>query len=176
VAHNQANTQTLCLVLAFCPGAKFKEVLSTVIGFWESHRNLPRYEPPAEPPTGDLVTLKRRSLEPGSPASTLHRWINDGFIAGEQFTPGAPWRIRLTDELRAHFVEQTPPGHLPMLEATMKLGISGQQVHPNRKLRFRSWSWLEKQRVLHDYSVKSGLITQWCSKTRGVPAFPDIDF
>ncbi len=49
-------------------------------------------------------------------------------MAGEQITPGAPWRIRVTDELRGRFVEQTPPGYLPMLEATMKLGISRQTV------------------------------------------------
>jgi len=35
--------------------------------------------------------------------STLHRWLNEGLIAGEQVTPGAPWRIRLTDELKARF-------------------------------------------------------------------------
>jgi hypothetical protein len=29
----------------------------------------------------------------------LHRWLNDGIIPGEQLTPGAPWRIRLTDDL-----------------------------------------------------------------------------
>ncbi len=57
-----------------------------------------------------------------------YRRINHGFIAGEQIAPGAPWRIRLTDELRARFVEQTPPGYLPMLEATMKLGVSRQTV------------------------------------------------
>ena len=98
------------------------------VGSLRRYRNIPRYEPPAEPPTGDLVTLKDAAQSLGLAASTLHRWINDGFIAGEQITPGAPWRIRLTDELRAHFVEQTPPGHLPMLEATMKLGISRQTV------------------------------------------------
>ena len=27
--------------------------------------------------------------------STLLRWLDDGFVAGEQVTPGAPWRIRL---------------------------------------------------------------------------------
>jgi hypothetical protein len=59
---------------------------------------------------------------------TVHRWLNDGFIAGEQITRGAPWRIRITDELRARFVEQAPPGYLPMLEATMKLGVSRQTV------------------------------------------------
>ena len=60
--------------------------------------------------------------------STIHRWLADGFIAGEQVTPGAPWQIRITDELRARIVEQAPPDYLPMLEATMKLGVSRQTV------------------------------------------------
>jgi DNA invertase Pin-like site-specific DNA recombinase len=98
------------------------------VGSLRRYRNIARYEPPAEPPTGDLVTLKDAAQSLGLAASTLHRWINDGFIAGEQITPGAPWRIRLTDELRGRFVEQTPPGYLPMLEATMQLGISRQAV------------------------------------------------
>ena len=97
-------------------------------GSLRRYRNIPRYEPPPEPPTGDLVTLKEAAQSLGLAASTLHRWINDGFIAGEQITPGAPWRIRLTDELRGRFVEQTPAGYLPMLETTMKLGLSRQTV------------------------------------------------
>src|SRR5437870_3974131 len=60
--------------------------------------------------------------------SKIHRWLNDGFIAGERATSGAPSQIRLTDELRARFVEQTPPGHLPMVDATRKLGVSRQTV------------------------------------------------
>ena len=98
------------------------------VGSLRRYRNIPRYEPAAEPPPGDLVTLKDAAQSLGLAASTLHRWINDGFMAGEQITPGAPWRIRVTDELRGRFVEQTPPGYLPMLEATMKLGISRQTV------------------------------------------------
>ena len=98
------------------------------VGSLRRYRNIPRYEPPAEPPTGDLVTLKDAAQSLGLAASTLHRWINDGFIAGEQITPGAPWRIHLTDKLRARFVGETPPGYVPMLEAAMKLGISRQTV------------------------------------------------
>ena len=48
--------------------------------------------------------------ELGLAPSTLHRWLNDGFIAGEQLTPGAPWRIRLTDELRALLTDDAPDG------------------------------------------------------------------
>jgi len=59
---------------------------------------------------------------------TIHRWLADGFIAGEQITPGAPWQIRITDELRARIVQEAPPEYLPMLETTMKLGVSRQTV------------------------------------------------
>jgi predicted site-specific integrase-resolvase len=60
--------------------------------------------------------------------STIHRWLADGFIAGEQVTPGAPWRIRVNDELRARIVTQAPQEYLPMLETTLKLGVSRQTV------------------------------------------------
>ena len=60
--------------------------------------------------------------------STLHRWLTAGIIVGEQLTPGAPWRIRMTDELRARFVEDAPPGYVSMLEARLRLGVSRQTV------------------------------------------------
>lgn len=43
-------------------------------------------------------------------ASTLLRWLNDGFIGGEQVTPGVTWRIRVTKELRGLIVPEVPPG------------------------------------------------------------------
>ena len=58
------------------------------------------------------------AAELGLAPSTLHRWLGQGFIAGEQLTPGAPWRIRLTDDIRALFVDDAPDGWLVMLEAT----------------------------------------------------------
>jgi hypothetical protein len=60
--------------------------------------------------------------------STIHRWLNDGFIAGEQLTPGAPWRIRLTDELRGRFAENAPEGYLTMKQTMRLLGVSRQTV------------------------------------------------
>jgi DNA invertase Pin-like site-specific DNA recombinase/uncharacterized protein YndB with AHSA1/START domain len=98
------------------------------VGSLRRYRNISRYEPPAEPPTGDVVPIRKAAEILGLYPSTIHRWLNEGFIGGEQVTPGAPWQIRITEELRARFVEQTPPGYLPMLEATMKLGVSRQTV------------------------------------------------
>jgi len=54
--------------------------------------------------------------------------LGDGFIRGEQTTPGAPWRIRVTAELRALFVDDAPDGWLAMLEATLAYGVSRQTV------------------------------------------------
>ena len=101
---------------------------ANLVGSLRRYRNIPRYEPPAERPTGDVVPIRKAAEILGVYPSTVHRWLNDGFIAGEQVTPGAPWQIRITEELRARFVEQAPPGYLPMLEATMKLGVSRQTV------------------------------------------------
>jgi excisionase family DNA binding protein len=90
--------------------------------------NIPRFEPPAEPPGGEPLTIPQAAKILNLSPSTLFRWLHDGFIPGEQLTPGAPWRIRITDELRALVVDKTPPGYLPMLEATRKLGVTRQTV------------------------------------------------
>ncbi len=98
------------------------------VGSLRRYRNIPRFQPPADPAQGELATIRKAAQILGLNTSTIHRWLADGFIAGEQITPGAPWQIRITDELRARIVEQAPPDYLPMLEATIKLGVSRQTV------------------------------------------------
>ena len=87
-----------------------------------------------KPNEGDLVTVTKAAEILGMAPSTIHRWLNDGFIAGEQLTPGAPWRIRINDELRSHFVEEPPAGFVTMQEATRILGVSRQTVLQRVKL------------------------------------------
>jgi excisionase family DNA binding protein len=101
---------------------------ATIVQGLRHHWKIPRHQPPAEQPYGELLTVTEAAKTLGVAPSTVHRWINDGFIAGEQLTPGAPWRIRMTDELRNRFVDDTPPGWLAMLEATRALGVSRQTV------------------------------------------------
>ena len=43
-------------------------------------------------------------------------------------TPAAPWQIRINDDLLSRFVEQPPPGYIPMVDATKQLGASRQTV------------------------------------------------
>jgi DNA invertase Pin-like site-specific DNA recombinase len=91
------------------------------------YRGIPAHKPPAEAP-GQLLPVATAAEQLGVAPSTLHRWLQAGFIAGEQDTPGAPWRIRVNDELRALFVEDSPPGYVPILDAMRILGVSRQTV------------------------------------------------
>jgi predicted DNA-binding transcriptional regulator AlpA len=98
------------------------------VGSLRRYRNIPRFQPSTEPAKGEVATIRQAARILGLNTSTIHRWLADGFIAGEQVTPGAPWQIRITDELRARVVADAPPEYLPMLETTMKLGVSRQTV------------------------------------------------
>src|ERR1019366_2357400 len=98
------------------------------VGSLRAHWKIPCFEAAEHTPAGDCMTIERAAQTLGLAPSTLHRWLNDGFIAGEQMTPGAPWRIRMTEELRSLFVENAPEGYVPMLEMTLKLGVSRQTV------------------------------------------------
>jgi DNA invertase Pin-like site-specific DNA recombinase/sugar-specific transcriptional regulator TrmB len=92
------------------------------------HWNIARYEPPTTPPEGELLNIKQTAEILGVATSTIHRWLNDGIIAGEQLTPGAPWRIRITDDLRARVAEEAPEGYLTMYQVMRRLGVSRQTV------------------------------------------------
>lgn len=98
--------------------------VASLRGSWK----IPRHERRPDHEEGELVTIVEAAKILGVAPSTVHRWLGDGFIAGEQLTPGAPWRIRVTDDLRSRFVEEAPPGWLAMLEATLALGVSRQTV------------------------------------------------
>jgi len=92
------------------------------------HWKIPCYQAPSKPPEGELVGVGAVSEFLGVDRSTVHGWLRDGFIPGEQLTPGAPWRVRITDELRARFCEEAPEGYVTMRDATRILGVSRQTV------------------------------------------------
>jgi DNA invertase Pin-like site-specific DNA recombinase len=93
-----------------------------------THWSIPCFVPKADLAQGELLNIKAAAIALGVAPSTIHRLLNDGIIAGEQITPGAPWRIRLTDELKARFNAEAGDGFLPMREAIRALGVSRQTV------------------------------------------------
>jgi DNA invertase Pin-like site-specific DNA recombinase len=90
--------------------------------------HIPCFQPKSRVEEGDVMTVAAAAAALNVAPSTLHRWLNDGFIQGEQATPGAPWRIRLTDELKARFGEVAGEGFITMQEATRALGVTRQTV------------------------------------------------
>jgi len=93
-----------------------------------AHWKIPRFEPPREPSSGDLLSVRKAAELLDVSPSTLHRCLNAGVIVGEQLTPGAPWRIRITPELRARFATEPPDGYVPLADAVLRLGVTRQTV------------------------------------------------
>jgi DNA invertase Pin-like site-specific DNA recombinase len=93
-----------------------------------THWHIPCHQPAAGQDEGELLNVSQAARELQIAPSTLLRWLNDGFVAGEQVTPGAPWRIRLTDELRGMLADDTPDGWVAIHYATRALGVSRQTI------------------------------------------------
>ena len=106
-------------------GERFTKI---IVGSLRRHRNIPTYKLPADPPDGELLPVGKAAAELGVAPSTIFRWLQDGFIRGEQDTPGAPWRIRVNNKLRALFVEDAPAGYVPIVDAMRIMGVSRQTV------------------------------------------------
>jgi excisionase family DNA binding protein len=86
--------------------------------------------PAAPPPDPDseLVTIDQAAAQLAVSTFTVRRWLRDGLLPGEQTTPGAPWRIRLTDDVRARFLPEVPDGFVPLAAAARALGCARQTV------------------------------------------------
>ena len=92
------------------------------------HWKIPCYQAMRIAPEGELLTVEAAANQLGVAASTLLRWLNDGFIGGEQVTPGAPWRIRMTQELKNLIVPEVPSGYVTVFQAMRILGVSRQTI------------------------------------------------
>lgn len=93
-----------------------------------THWRIPCYQPKPDLAAGEIMTIAAAAVALDVAPSTLHRWLNEGLIAGEQVTAGSPWRIRVTDELKARFSERAGEGFITMQEATHVLGVTRQTV------------------------------------------------
>jgi DNA invertase Pin-like site-specific DNA recombinase len=99
-----------------------------LVGNLRRYRKIPRRvatEPAGEAP---LLNVRQAAKQLGLAPSTVLRCLDAGFVRGEQVTPGAPWRIRLDDELRQRFAATVPDGFLAMRETIRRLGVSRQTV------------------------------------------------
>jgi excisionase family DNA binding protein len=69
-------------------------------------------------------TADEAARELGVTATTVHHWLRQGVLAGEQLTPRAPWRIVLTEEVRSRLAGgDAPTGWVGLDEAAKRLGV-----------------------------------------------------
>jgi DNA invertase Pin-like site-specific DNA recombinase len=95
-------------------------------------RGIPAYRPPDIVTPADenelVVSLAQAVQILAVSRVTLYRWLNDGFIEGEQLTPGGPWHIRITNELRSRIAPEVPEGWVGLDQAATALGLARQTV------------------------------------------------
>jgi len=82
---------------------------------------------PAPVPRDDRegpFTADEAARELGVSMHTVHRWLRDGILVGQQATPRAPWRILLTEDVRRRLAGgATPPDWVGLDEAARRLGM-----------------------------------------------------
>jgi DNA invertase Pin-like site-specific DNA recombinase len=98
-----------------------------------AYHDMPAYQPPPQtvaPGCQDaaVVSIAEAARQLGVSTATIYRWLRDGFIIGEQLTPGAPWQIRLDQHLHDRIRPDTPDGWLPLNQAAARLGVARQTV------------------------------------------------
>jgi DNA invertase Pin-like site-specific DNA recombinase len=83
---------------------------------------------PPPDPDSELVSIHEAARQLQVCTQTIRRWLADGLLPGEQTAAHAPWRIRLSDEIRARFVAEVPDGYVRLADAAARLGVSRQTV------------------------------------------------
>ena len=96
-------------------------------------RGIPAYEPAGQPVSADeqdvvVVNVPQAERLLGVGKVTIYRWLADGFLTGEQLTPGAPWRIRIDKAVRDRLAPEVPEGWLRLADAAKALGMARQTV------------------------------------------------
>ena len=100
-----------------------------------SYWKIPKFQAPDTEENGKLVAIEEAAEILGVGTSTLHRYVTDGFVAGEQLTAGAPWRIRITEELQERFSATEVHGYVSMKTAIKLLGVTRQTIMQRIKRR-----------------------------------------
>jgi len=98
-----------------------------------AYHEIPGYQPPPENVTpgcqdAAVVSITEAARQLGVSSATIYRWLRDGFVTGEQLTPGAPWQVRVDQQLRDRVRPQAPDGWLPLGQAAARLGVARQTV------------------------------------------------
>jgi hypothetical protein len=60
-----------------------------------------------------VVSITEAGHQLGVSTVTIYRWLRGGFVTGEQLIPGAPWQIRIDQQLRTGSSPRPPTADCP---------------------------------------------------------------
>jgi transposase len=84
---------------------------------------------PRRAPGSDTgVSIHDAARQLGVCTQTIRRWLHEGLLPAEQTAPHAPWRIRLTDDVRRRFIPEIPDGYVRLADAATHTGLARQTI------------------------------------------------
>jgi DNA invertase Pin-like site-specific DNA recombinase len=89
---------------------------------------IPRYQEDPDCKDGEVYTAAEAAEKLGVCVATILRWLEDGFLIGEQVAPHAPWRIRIPESSRLRVADKTPAGWVSTKKAAFLLGVGRRSV------------------------------------------------
>lgn len=93
-----------------------------------NRNNIPVFAGKHDMPSEKLYNVADAAQELQVSTATILRWLREGFIKGHQVSPGAPWEIEVTDELRKRLVDETTSDWVELREASVRLKCTKQTV------------------------------------------------
>ena len=93
------------------------------------YHDIPTYVPPNEQGDRGPLSVADAARELAVNEATLYRWIHAGLVPViNPGVDGAPFRVNMTDALRARFRAHPPEGFVPVQIAIQRLGVSRQTI------------------------------------------------
>jgi transposase-like protein len=84
---------------------------------------------PRRPATSDDgVSIHEAARQLDVCTQTVRRWLREGLLPAEQTAPHAPWRIKLSDDLRRRFIPEVPAGYVRLADAAARTGLARQTI------------------------------------------------
>jgi transposase-like protein len=74
------------------------------------------------------VSIHEAARQLGVCTQTIGRWLREGLLPAEQTATHAPWRIKLTDEIRRRFLPEVPDGYVRLADAATVTGLARQTI------------------------------------------------
>lgn len=102
-----------------------------LVGALRRRHGIPAHVPPRPggAAAGTPLAAPDAARELGISEATLYRWIHAGLVpVADPGVDGAPVRVPLTEELRARFRREPPPGFVPVQTAMQRLGVTRQTI------------------------------------------------